>query len=105
MATKEAKPDGQFWLPPEMAMRHMGPLPVQVSLVVVVVVVVSLCQGGLELLRNRTVLVEDGGQRTEDRHCEPVPGACGRGGVLVEDAAGFLRIHSLGGIVMSYRRA
>ena len=31
MATKEAKPNGQFWLPPEMAMRHMGPLPVQVS--------------------------------------------------------------------------
>lgn len=30
MATKEAKPDGQFCLPPEMAMRHMGPLLVQV---------------------------------------------------------------------------
>eukprot|EP00752_Nemacystus_decipiens_P004206 g3844.t1 len=29
MATKEAKPNGQFWLPPEMAMHHMGPLPVQ----------------------------------------------------------------------------
>ncbi|CAM9347459.1 unnamed protein product, partial [Hapterophycus canaliculatus] len=29
MATKEAKPDGQFWLPTEIAMRHMGPLPVQ----------------------------------------------------------------------------
>ena len=31
MATKEAKPDGQFFLPPDMAMRHMGPLPVQVG--------------------------------------------------------------------------
>lgn len=30
MATKQAKPDGQFWLPPELAMHHMGPLPVQV---------------------------------------------------------------------------
>ncbi|CAM9559652.1 unnamed protein product [Ectocarpus sp. 4 AP-2014] len=29
MATKEAKPDGQFCLPPEVAMRHMGPLLVQ----------------------------------------------------------------------------
>lgn len=42
MATKEAKPDGQFWLPPDMAMRHMGPLPVQVSLVAVVVVASSV---------------------------------------------------------------
>lgn len=32
MATKEAKPDGQFWLPPEAATQHMGPLPVQVRL-------------------------------------------------------------------------
>ena len=30
MATKEAKPDGQFYLSPETAMRHMGPLPVEV---------------------------------------------------------------------------
>ncbi|CAM9509641.1 unnamed protein product, partial [Laminaria digitata] len=29
MATKEAKPNGQFWLPPEAATQHMGPLPVQ----------------------------------------------------------------------------
>lgn len=32
MATKQAKPNGQFHLPPELAMRHMGPLPVQVRL-------------------------------------------------------------------------
>ncbi|CAM9675855.1 unnamed protein product [Scytosiphon promiscuus] len=29
IATKEAKPNGQFWLPAEVAMRHIGPLPVQ----------------------------------------------------------------------------
>ncbi|CAN0059089.1 unnamed protein product, partial [Discosporangium mesarthrocarpum] len=29
IATKRAKPNGQFWLPPERATEHLGPLPVK----------------------------------------------------------------------------
>ena len=58
MATKEAKPDGQFWLPPEMAMRHMGPLPVQVSLVVLLVFCLCLV-GPSKVLRDTAVMAEN----------------------------------------------